>query len=153
LETIGYKDSESISKADIALRQLNDALRLFVDERFISSLTLAGAAEEIFARLLEGQGKMPITEISIDLLKSFRKELGLDPEIDHKPKKAFYEYWNWARNSVKHHGKKDSDILEINDCDAAYWMIRRALANAKDMDLNVYMQQEFENWITQKINL
>ena len=153
MQSIGYKETQLIEKSEVALQQLNDSLRLFVTERFISSLTLAGAAEEIFARLVESRGNKPATEISIELLKSFGKTLGLEQGIENKPKKEFYQYWNRDRNIVKHHNKNESETIEISDCDAAYWMIRRALANAKKLEIDVEMKQEFENWVIQHINL
>ena len=48
---------ESHSKTDIALRQLETALRLFDEgQDYYSVVTLAGAADEILGRLLESQG-------------------------------------------------------------------------------------------------
>ena len=151
MRTIGYKKIEQIEKLEIAIRQLEDALALFTQERFISSLTLAGAAEEVLARLLEIEGKASTTERSISLLKEFCDDLNLDPDIKNQPKRQFYQYWNKDRNAVKHHDNNDPEVLEINDCDAAYWMIRRALSNAKEIGAKVRGRDEFENWVARQI--
>ena len=42
----------TLTKQDIAILQLEDAIDLFLARKWISAVTLAGAAEEIFARLL-----------------------------------------------------------------------------------------------------
>ena len=45
--TLGYQDDVKITKTEIARVQLVQAIELFVAERFLPSITLAGASEEI----------------------------------------------------------------------------------------------------------
>ena len=47
--TLGYEDDTQISKSDIARTQLTEAIALFLGEKFLSAITLAGAAEDIDA--------------------------------------------------------------------------------------------------------
>lgn len=44
-------DKKTISKKNIAIIQLRDAIRLYYDKSYISSITLAAAAEEILGKL------------------------------------------------------------------------------------------------------
>ena len=49
---------ETLSNLDIAERQLERAIVLFLDDKdYVSALTLAGAAEEILGKLLNKAGK------------------------------------------------------------------------------------------------
>lgn len=153
MATLGYKDPEVLEKKDIALRQLRQAIRLFTEEQFICSLTLAGAAEEILARLLQVEGKEPALEVSYGLIRYFREILDLCPSIDQKSKREMFNEWNHARNRVKHHDSAEALTIELNDCDEAYWMIRRALKNAKDLGLDVSNKIDFENWLIVNVNL
>ena len=45
--SLGYQQSTTIRKSDLARLQLAEAISLFVVERFLPAITLAGAAEEI----------------------------------------------------------------------------------------------------------
>lgn len=57
------------------------------------------------------------------------------------------------KNSLKHLVSPDEDSISINLCDGAYWMIKRALANAEKLCLSVENKVEFENWVIMKVNL
>ncbi|MBK8384257.1 MAG: hypothetical protein IPL11_00655 [Candidatus Accumulibacter sp.] len=46
----------TLTKAEVAVRQLDQAIRLFLEGDLLSSLTLAGAAEEILGKLCERAG-------------------------------------------------------------------------------------------------
>lgn len=72
METLGYMDARIFSKIDLVRIKLNAAIKLFIEEEFICSLTLAGAAEEIFSGLMRYQGKTLAIELacsSIDITK------------------------------------------------------------------------------------
>ena len=45
--TLGFEENTTLSKPQIALIQLNEAISLFTQERSLAALTIAGAAEEI----------------------------------------------------------------------------------------------------------
>ena len=151
--SIGFQDPELLSKSEIALIQLNDAISLFVNEHFISSLTLAGSADGVLSGLLQAKGEMCEAEVSVELFKTFREVLDLDPEIERKPKAEFFREWNQDRNRVKHHNKNESSSISINSSDAAYWMLRRALSNAKRLGLEVSLKAQFENWLVKNVHL
>ena len=124
--------SVQIEKREIARVQLVEAINLFLAERYISCITLAGAAEEIFARLLNQAGYRSIAEISIEEIKKIREKTGLSV-MEGRSANQIFNLWNSARNSLKHHNKTDENIVELHPFDDAYMMIRRALFNAKEL--------------------
>lgn len=134
------------TKREIARIQLVEAICLFLAEKYISCTTLAGAAEEIFARLLNSSGQSSIAEISIDEIEKIREETGLNV-MGGRPRNEIYNLWNSARNSLKHHNKSAPEEVGLHLFNDAYMMIRRALFNAKSLDVSIHNSQEFENWL------
>lgn len=143
--SIGYSKPETISKSDIAIVQLNDAMNLFVDGNFISAITLAGAAEEILGKLLEGKD---VLSISAELFLTFKSDLNLDLEVGFS-RKMLSDNLNFLRNELKHRGE---DVLEVNFCDEAFWMINRALFNAAKLDISVAKKDQFKAWCKQNVH-
>ena len=64
MTTLGYVDDVKITKREIAQVQLVQAIELFVSEKFLPSITLAGAAEEILGSLIAMQGDTPAIKVS-----------------------------------------------------------------------------------------
>ena len=141
-----------IEKREIAQVQLVEAINLFLTERYISCITLAGAAEEIFARLLNQAGRLSIAEISIEEIEKIREKTGLCV-MGGKPANQIFNLWNSAKNSLKHHNKTDEDLVELHPFNDAYMMIRRALFNAKELDVLISNGQDFENWLIINIHI
>ena len=73
--------------------------------------------------------------------------------MNGKSKNEIFNEWNSARNTLKHHGKAEDEIVRINLFDEAYWMIKRGLANAKKLEIEIKNELEFENWIIANINM
>jgi hypothetical protein len=140
-----------IEKREIAQIQLIEAINLFMAERYISCITLAGAAEEIFARLLNQVGSRSITEISVEEIEKIREKTGLCV-MGGKPANQIFNLWNSARNSLKHHNKNDEEMVALHPFDDAYMMIRRALFNAKELGVPIGNDQDFENWLIVNIH-
>lgn len=149
---LGYQEDSSLPKTEIARIQLTEAINLFVSEKFLCALTLAGAAEEILGRLVVMGGQSTTMEASATKILELKGVLGFF-SLTSATQKSLFESWNSARNSVKHHNKADVDPFVINACDEAYWMIRRALANASLIGLTVHNIQDFENWIIINVNI
>ena len=152
MDTLGYSDDERLSRSDIARVQLVKAIELFVAEQFIPSITLGGAAEEIFGRLLERRGEKPVLEESFAAIQRIRDATGLNV-MEGKNKTEIITDWNKARNSLKHHCRADDEFVVINACDEAYWMIRRALDNAKQLGVAIPNEYDFENWVVINVNM
>lgn len=92
-----------LSQCEIALNQLDRAVMLFLQEGdFVSSVTLACAAEGVFGEHLKDIGIIPHAEELKSILKEkFAPDLSLKQIND--------EYVNRARNFYKH---KTNDIHE-----------------------------------------
>lgn len=152
MNALGYSEEERFSRSEIAKIQLVKAIELFVAEQFIPSVTLAGAAEEILGKLLQRRGEGPILEESFAKIQGIRDATGLNV-MDAKSKKEIIAGWNKARNNLKHQGETDEDFVVLNACDEAYWMIRRALMNAKKLGVAIPNDNDFESWVVININM
>jgi len=153
IPTLGYQDDISISKSEIALTQLTESIEQFVSENFICATTLAGASEDILRGLINQKGEKSTVEEAADNVMELREKHGLNAMEDAKKKNDLYNHWNKARNSYKHHGKKDEGVFVTNLFDDAYWMIKRALEKAKKLNIAVKNEIDFENWCIEKIHL
>jgi len=150
--TLGYEEDTEISKLEIARIQVEEAITLFIDEKFLCALTLAGAAEEILSRLLNARGQPSAMEQSAEAVLNTKRITGLSG-LAEVTDKGLFKGWNAARNIAKHHNANESEIVVMNLFDEAFWMIRRALANAASLSLNVCNGLDFENWVIANINM
>ena len=150
--TLGFEDDVRITKSEIAQVQLVQAIELFVAKKFLPSITLAGAAEEIFARLLSLRGDTPVIEQSYKEIQRIKEVTGLSAMGD-KPKNQIFNEWNSAKNNLKHHNESDGDFILLNVFDEAYWMIKRALANSEKLGVRIQNETDFDNWIVENINM
>ena len=110
----------------IALRQLETALRLYFEgEDYYSAITLAGASEEVFGRLLK-------EENSENALDSLKKDVSSIYEMLFA--KALDEKWtikraNEARNVLKHWSPGEPKVVEFDAPEEAKDMLDRAIRN------------------------
>ena len=79
--SLGFEDDTRLTKSDVARIQLVEAIELFVAGRFLPSLTLAGAAEEIFGKLLVRRSSLPVIKESARAIEQLREKTGL-PVMD-----------------------------------------------------------------------
>lgn len=118
------------TKQEIAIHQLERAISLFIDEQdFICSITLAGAAEEIFGKILAKNGKQSHLKEYIELYLGITNKI-LD--LDKKEKDVSGER-NKIRNELKHLCN-ENDVLIINS--EAKDMIDRAINNMLKLNIN-----------------
>lgn len=150
--TLGYEDDTEISKIEVAKIQLEEAISLFVSKKFLCALTLAGAAEEVLARLASARGGTSVTEASATAILELKNATEISGLAD-VTQASLFNRWNKARNAVKHHNPKEGEILVLNVFDEAYWMIRRGLANAKTVDVRIGNEVDFESWVIVNINM
>ena len=152
MTTLGFEKDRRISKSEVARTQLAEAINLFLAGKYLCAITLAGAAEEVLARLLNQQGKISVVEESFQALQHIREEVGLFA-MSGKPKNKIFNEWNFARNMLKHHSKTDDEFVVINLFDEAYWMIKRSLANAEKLKIPINNQLDFDSWIVINVNM
>jgi hypothetical protein len=115
-------ESDRLMLQKLAWIQLERAISLFVnDGEFVSSLTLAGAAEELLGVLLRHKGRKPSIE-------NWKELIALIGSIDGEQmtaKEVFTEL-NHAKNSAKH--VFEGQLVEISK-DHAIDMLDRAISN------------------------
>ena len=150
IPSLGYEDSINISKADVAVTQLEDAIDLFLMGKRLSSITLAAAADGIFSGLLKQKGEKTAAEDTWESIEEARTNTGIDIAGDRTKKDAFNE-WNWHQNRLKHHDSSDEEHLEINIFDHAYYAIKRALADSERLGLEARNRFPFEKWVFENI--
>ena len=152
MNTLGFEDDTNIGKREIAEIQLAEAINLFLTGKYLCAITLAGAAEEVLARLVNQYGKQSVVEESFEAINEARKKTTLFI-MNGKQKNEIFNEWNTTRNTLKHNGKTIDELVTINLFDEAYWMIQRGIANAKKLEIHIKNQLDFENWIIININL
>lgn len=116
-----------VSKRNIAVMQLCDAIVMFNQERYVSAITLSGAAEEILAQFIrirkDGDGS-PIFSAEQIEKKLFEVFLGV---------KDYHKERSSTRNELKHHSENDREILDSDFRQIAINHISGALQNYKTM--------------------
>lgn len=125
---------ETLSNLEIAHRQIERAIVIFLDDKdYVSALTLAGAAEEILGKLLNKEGKEhwldSISKGALRALGFWKKELQTLEAA--KAKKEIANIANLHKNRVKHYNN-DGTITFLVDVAAAE-MIDRAISNYFDL--------------------
>lgn len=94
---------------DLALQQLETALRLYAEENnFASAIALAGAVDEIFGKLLQARGR---TTSLAEMTKAF---VAIQERVLGKWDPGYHGWFariaNHARNRLKHWDVGDHEI-------------------------------------------
>lgn len=119
--------TESLTNLEIAKRQLDRSISLFFNEKdFVSSLTLAGASEEILGKLLNKQG---IPHIMDEIIKGSLalNEIELESPDEPKARKSITGMMNRFKNKLKHYNEDGSITFSVDFYAAE--MINRAAQN------------------------
>jgi hypothetical protein len=113
-------------RKDLALAQLQTALRLYFDGGDRGSvITLAGAADEIFGKLLAASGRdNSLTSLITAVMEIQQKVFGEAVEAKQVAARA-----NAARNSLKHWDVGDTEIVKFDLEMEARDMLNRAIDN------------------------
>lgn len=144
------EDDSDIGKASLAKMQLEDAIDLFLTGKRISAITLAGAADGIFAGLLKQQGEDSAANEVWNSIADIRQNTGLKYAGEGTEKDAFSK-WNNSRNRLKHHDGKEGGTLLFNVFDEAFLSIQRANKDGEKLGVVAKNRQEYENWIIENI--
>jgi hypothetical protein len=135
-------------KINLAKEQLEDAISMFVKGRYVSCLTLAGAAEEVLTALVESKtGKNPFNIIheiiNYDLVAMGRQKI---------TRGHFRKTRNRARNSVKHHNQNDSEYVYINRRGQAAAMLGQAIISADLIELKYKYRRKYFTYLQNQKN-
>jgi hypothetical protein len=113
-------------RKDLALAQLQTALRLYFEAGDRGSvITLAGAADEIFGKLIAASGGDNSLMFLIEAVTEIQKKVFGEPI---KPKQIAARA-NAARNSLKHWDVGDTEIVKFDLEIEARDMLNRAIDN------------------------
>jgi hypothetical protein len=113
------------SKEQIAIEELSDAINLFNQGRYFSSILLASASEEILAQMLKSKGNNTANAFDIE-------EFMFEATKDILKINNYYSYRNNTRNELKHHGDENNkDELSGNFKKIASTHISAAIINYK----------------------
>lgn len=132
-----------ISKLDAAMHQLNAALRLFFEGDYLSSLTLAGAAEGILSNLCERQG-LPT---AADRIADFHMK-DTDPTLSTKDRrKVVFTVLNRGRNQAKHANVADENTVDVGQI-YPLQMLMRAIPMARELGVSPSSEMaQLDTWI------
>jgi len=147
--TLGITKDNQYRKVDIATAQLTEAINMFVSEKFLCSIPLASAAEEIFSGILRSRGLQPSIELAYNDINDVRVLRGLNL-MGGKSRREIIKIWNHVKNRTKHHDSDESELIVFNACDEAYWLIKRALSNSKMLGLENSREEDFDNFLISK---
>jgi len=113
-------------REELALRQLETALQLYSEgEDFASVITLAGAADEIFGKLLRASGReSSLDEMTAAVIAIHEKLFGEATSARDVASRA-----NRARNSLKHWDVGEPEIVKFDLAEEARDMLNRAIDN------------------------
>lgn len=130
-------------KINLAKEQLEDAIELLLNGRYISCLTLAGAAEAIFTTLAEEKtGKNPFNLIheiiNYDLVAEGRQQVS---------RGKFRKVRNRARNLVKHHDVGDEESVHINRRGQAEVALGQAMISADMLEVKYKHKRKYNAWL------
>jgi len=116
---------------DAALAQLDVAMRLYFggeEKDLLSVITLAGAAEEVFGKLLKARKNL---EPSLETIKKAVVEMHQHISLDGEPitPREVADRANRARNRLKHWSADEGDMLKLDPAEEARDMLNRAMDN------------------------
>ena len=132
----------TLTKLEVAVLQLDAALRLFMDGDYLSSLTLAGASEEILGKLCERAGK----PIAVETIIAFHWG-DTDPALTDKERRdILLGVLNRARNAAKHANDPNETQFFVEQV-FPLQMIMRAMPMAKSLGLPPAGEAKMVAWI------
>lgn len=129
-------------KLNFAKEQLEDAILLFFEKRYISSIVLLGAAEEILSTYLKREKGIDVLNDEWELWNGLRSHLG-NPHIS---KREVQRNKKLAYNSTKHHDIDEVDLTHIYRFGEAFMLLQRVINYAEILKLKYNHRQKYINW-------
>ena len=119
-----------VHKLDIAVEQLEDALKAYFDGRFHSAIVLGGAAEQLLAGYVAKHGLTPAwSQMRTAIVKIANALKAQDGDsTDPTTEKDIGDLMNRVYNNSKHAGTKDH-VVWMHPKLAAQEVIDRAISN------------------------
>jgi hypothetical protein len=118
-----------VDKLEAASLNLDAAIELHEQERFVPAITLAGAAEEILGKLVErAGGTHALASESSAAAAIFEALYGATGQRDLK-RKEMAARANFARDNLKHLNREAPLVVDIDPPAESYDIIGRAVSN------------------------
>ncbi len=134
--------TERITKLEASTRQLEAAIGLFFAGDYLSSLTLAGAAEEMLGKLSGREGK----PVAAEEIVTFHWG-DTDPALtDGERRKVLLNVMNRPRNEAKHANDPGGTHCDV-DRTFALQMIMRAMPMAKRLGAPPRSEAAMVEWV------
>ena len=132
----------TLTKLEVAVQQLDQAMRLFFEGDLVSSLTLAGAAEEILGKLSKRAGQ----PVAAEQVAAFHMG-DTDPALaEDKRKKVLFGVMNRPRNEAKH-AKEEAETHFVVEETFPLQMIMRAMPMARRLGSPPSREAQMVRWI------
>ena len=136
---------QTYDKIDLATKQLDDAISLFLKRHFVSALTLAGAAEDILASALSHRGQQNSLDSKYEVLEPILT-------MQHQTKEDFIRDENRALIAVTHMESASDTSVTLDLEEAAYSTIVRACHNYDLLDLPPTAKiRRFQGWFDEHV--
>lgn len=136
------QDELTVNKAQMAKLQLDAAIVAYFEKRLVVSITLAGAAEEIFGAML----KRDCIQNAVEKIASLPPLLAMFDKPEDRIK-----FLNNIRNNLKHASDELEDGFTIAELDA-FFMIARALGNSELLNIeDTLAMKAFRSIYTSKL--
>jgi len=121
---------QNVQKIDIAIEQLDDALKAYFDGRYHSATVLAGASEQLLAGYVMKHNLTPAWKQARTSITKIANGLRSLQKMDPTPttEKDIGVLLNYAHNHSKHAGK-DEHTIWFDPRFEAQQIIDRAIAN------------------------
>ncbi|EIX4875831.1 hypothetical protein QTV42_004225 [Vibrio vulnificus] len=117
---------KELDKSDIADEFLDQAIECFLDScRYASSLHLAGAAQEIYEKVIKSERAQDFTSILMDQYEKVMQQQGIPFD-----RKEFLKESRIPKNSIKHMDGKKDRLVTIDIEKEALEMLSKAVTDA-----------------------
>jgi len=129
-----------LSKIDVAVDQLDWAIRLYLDHKaYVPAITLAGAAEELLGKAVEDRAAFAV----------LKRKLAADFAMPEKV--VSQDHLNKAKNWLKHwDDRTDNEKIRLELDEEATQYIVRALTNLANHDASQPSEgPRFWTWLSQ----
>lgn len=116
---------ETMTKVELAERQLRRAVLLFLNEKdYVSATTLAGAADGILEQYVKRRGDRTAVECEVEILEGLS-----EPTEAPMPRKTWFNLLKFPQNELKHFSQPEHDQITSNFREDAKEVLNRALWN------------------------
>jgi len=131
---------QTISQIDVCRIQIEESIAMYSDDKFISSITLSGAAEEILGKLVESNGELKMYDAIKGIINASSSQLH---DVEYS-KNEFNSLANGTRNSLKHYAASGNIHADFKQ--EAVNMLHRSIYNFESA--SGVQTQKMKQWLS-----